>query len=155
VKRRRVLYAGGATTALSLTGCLDLFGERPDADEDGVPDADDPAPNDPRVSKWVPSGDPGINIDLESTETPPRGDRTTLLIRHEGGDVIDPGSTDRVELAVAGDPLGTVPLPFAAGDEHSIEGVPVDKQINLIWFPPGDGVEGSLIAKVTIVDDRR
>jgi hypothetical protein len=64
--------------------------------------------------------------------------------------VIDGDGTDRLELAAEARALDTVPLPFRAGDEHDIDGVPVGPQISLLWFPADEGVEPRLLVRRTI-----
>lgn len=151
MNRRQLLRYSAAPLVLTAGGCLGAFrDEGPDTDDDGVPDADDPAPEDGRVSRFVPSGDPGISIQLEPLEDPPPGETTTLRVTHEGGDVIEGDTTDRVELAAEGVPISTVPLPFKAGDQYEFEGVPVGPQVSLIWFPSSEGVEPGIVAARTV-----
>lgn len=144
--RRRVVAAlAGVATA----GCVGSFA--PDSDDDGVPDGEDAAPDDPRVDRSA-GGDPPPDIAVESVEG---SDATAAVaVTHEGGEAFTPADTGRLELAAEGESVATLALPFRVGDTRRVEGVPTDQYVAVIWFPPDESADPAVLVRLRLADEQ-
>jgi len=73
-------------------------------------------------------------------------DDGSVQVTHDGGDSVTAEYSRYLEVTADGDPIGTVGLPFEAGDTARFEGVEPGQTVRVIWHSREEEDDASVLA---------